>query len=74
LYLLVERSSAIGPTRPPLAWRDDRAFRVACAYISDQPDRNVSLDELAATAGIVTFRLDGIGSGACSLVKAELSR
>lgn len=57
LHALIERSSAVRPARAPLSWRDDRALRVACDYLGDRPERNVSLDELAGAAGIGKFRL-----------------
>jgi AraC-like DNA-binding protein len=57
LHVLVERSSAIRPPRRLLSAHDDRALRVACDYLADRPERNISLDELATTAGIGKFRL-----------------
>jgi AraC-like DNA-binding protein len=57
LRALIERSSAVRPLRSPLRPHDDRAFRLACGYLADRPERNVSLDELAAAAGIGKFRL-----------------
>src|SRR6188472_1772157 len=36
---------------------DERALRTAIEYLSDQPARNVSLEELAAAAGVGKFRL-----------------
>jgi transcriptional regulator GlxA family with amidase domain len=33
------------------------AFRLACDFLGDHPERNVGLDELAAAAGIGKFRL-----------------
>jgi AraC-like DNA-binding protein len=57
LRALVERHSTARPARSPLSPRDDRALRLACDYLGDRPERNVSLDELAAEAGIGKFRL-----------------
>jgi transcriptional regulator GlxA family with amidase domain len=37
--------------------RDDRALRRALELLADHPERNVSLDDLAAAAGIGKFRL-----------------
>ena len=37
--------------------RDDRALRLAYAYLANRPERNIGLDELAAAAGIGKFRL-----------------
>jgi AraC-like DNA-binding protein len=57
LRSLIERSSAVRVPRPPQTPRDDRAFRLACDYLADRPERNVGLDELATAAGIGKFRL-----------------
>lgn len=57
LRAVIGRSSALRPIRPPLSTRDDRAMRLAHDYLGDQPERNISLDELAAAAGIGKFRL-----------------
>jgi AraC-like DNA-binding protein len=57
LRTLVERFSTARPARSPLSPRDDRALRVARDYLGDRPERNVSLDELAAEAGVGKFRL-----------------
>ena len=57
LRVLCERSPAVRHRRSPLTPRDDRALRLACDYLGDRPERNVGLDELAATAGIGKFRL-----------------
>jgi AraC-like DNA-binding protein len=57
LRALIERFPAGRPRRSPLSPRDDKAFRLACDYLGDRPDRNVSLDELATAAGIGKFRL-----------------
>jgi AraC-like DNA-binding protein len=39
------------------AARDDPALRRACAFLADNLDRNVTLDELAAAAGVSRFRV-----------------
>jgi AraC-like DNA-binding protein len=57
LRAVIERFSAPRLMRPTLSARDDRAFRSACEYLADQPERNIGLDELAAAAGIGKFRL-----------------
>ena len=57
LRMLLERASPMRPQRPALTPRDDRALRLACDYLGDRPERNVSLEELAAQAGIGKFRL-----------------
>jgi AraC-like DNA-binding protein len=57
LRALVERFPAGRPRRSRLSARDDKALRLACAYLGDRPERNVSLDELAIAAGIGKFRL-----------------
>src|SRR4051812_19236715 len=57
LRALIERFSTARPSRSPVNPRDDRAFRLACDYLGDHPERNVSLEELAAQAGIGKFRL-----------------
>ncbi len=57
LRTLIERCAAIRVPQAPLGARDDRALRLACDYLGDQPGRNVGLDELAAAAGIGKFRL-----------------
>lgn len=57
LRAVVERATVARRPRSPLGRRDDRGLRAACALLGDQPDRNVSLDELAAAAGIEKFRL-----------------
>lgn len=57
LQAVIARSGATGPARPPLSHRDDRALRAALGYLGDQSERNISLDELAAAAGIGKFRL-----------------
>lgn len=57
LRALVECFPAGRPKRSPFSPRDDKALRLACDYLGDRPDRNVSLDELATVAGIGKFRL-----------------
>src|SRR4051794_13370209 len=57
LRALIERFSTARPSRAPVNPRDDRAFRLACDYLGDHPERNVGLEELAAQAGIGKFRL-----------------
>ncbi|MGI8449109.1 MAG: helix-turn-helix domain-containing protein [Streptosporangiaceae bacterium] len=57
LRALIVHTPADRPQRSPLSPRDDKALRLACDYLADRPERNVSLDELAAAAGIGKFRL-----------------
>jgi AraC-like DNA-binding protein len=57
LRALIERFSTARPARAPLSPRDDRALRRACDYLGECSERNISLDELAAEAGIGKFRL-----------------
>jgi AraC-like DNA-binding protein len=57
LHTLIGRYSTVRLPRSALGVRDDRAFRLACDYLGDHPQRNVGLDELAAAAGIGKFRL-----------------
>jgi AraC-like DNA-binding protein len=57
LSALIERASTGRPSRAPLSPRDDRALRLTCEYLADQPERNVGLDELANVAGIGKIRL-----------------
>lgn len=57
LRAIIERSSTRGPTRTPLGTHDNRALRLAQEFLGDQPERNISLDDLAAAAGISKFRL-----------------
>ena len=59
LRAVVERSGAVRAdhrARTPTP-REDRALRLACDFIGDQPQRNIGLDELAAAAGIGKFPL-----------------
>jgi AraC-like DNA-binding protein len=57
LRALIERAAPRRPTRLPVSDRDDKALRRALDFLRDQPERNVSLDELALAAGIGKFRL-----------------
>jgi AraC-like DNA-binding protein len=57
LRALIERSPAQRPASRPVSARDDRALRLALDCLRDRPEHNVSLDELAAAAGIGKFRL-----------------
>ena len=57
LRALIERAPAVRPSRRPISDRDDKALRAAYDYLAEQPERNISLDELANTAGIGKFRL-----------------
>ena len=57
LRLLVERSPTVRAPRVQLSARDDRALHLARDYLGDRAAQNVSLDELAAAAGIGKFRL-----------------
>jgi AraC-like DNA-binding protein len=57
LSLMLDRSSAVRPRRPPPGSRDGRALRLALDYLGDHRRANVALDELAAAAGIGKFRL-----------------
>lgn len=56
LRAVVQRAAERRPRRP-IAARDERALRLACDYLGDDLARNVGLDELAAAAGVGTFRL-----------------
>jgi AraC-like DNA-binding protein len=57
LRALTDRSPDARPRRSPLSPGDDKALRLARDYLADQPERNISLDELATAAGIGKFRL-----------------
>jgi AraC-like DNA-binding protein len=57
LHKLVGRFSTSRSPRSAVNLGDDRAFRLACEYLADRPERNIGLDELAAAAGISKFRL-----------------
>jgi AraC-like DNA-binding protein len=57
LRALIDRSPDGHPRRSPLSPADDKALRLARDYLADQPERNISLDELATAAGIGKFRL-----------------
>lgn len=57
LRAVLERSPVSRPRRSPLSPRDDKALRLARDYLAGNSQRNISLDELAAAAGIGKFRL-----------------
>lgn len=57
LRAVIDRHAADRPARTPPAPSDERALRVACEYLAEHPERNVSLDELATVTGIGKFRL-----------------
>jgi AraC-like DNA-binding protein len=57
LRTLIGRFSTVRLPRHAVGLRDGGAFRLACDYLGDHPERNVGLDELAAAAGIGKFRL-----------------
>jgi AraC-like DNA-binding protein len=57
LRALIDRSPDARPRRSPLSPGDDKALRLARDFLADQPERNISLDELATAAGIGKFRL-----------------
>jgi AraC-like DNA-binding protein len=57
LRAMTGRSPDARSQRSPLSTGDDKALRLARDYLADQPERNISLDELAAAAGIGKFRL-----------------
>ncbi|MEA2424809.1 MAG: hypothetical protein QOH13_1219 [Thermoleophilaceae bacterium] len=57
LRALIERTEASRAARTPLAAGDRRALRLALEFLADRPERNISLDELAAAAGVGKFRL-----------------
>ena len=57
LRLLVQRGRGRPRSRSPRPGRDPRAVRVARDVLESAPQDNVSLDELAAAAGIGKFRL-----------------
>jgi AraC-like DNA-binding protein len=57
LRALIDRSPGARPRRSRLRPGDDKALRLARDYLADQPERNISLDELATAAGIGKFRL-----------------
>jgi AraC-like DNA-binding protein len=57
LRALIDRSPDARPRRSPLDPGDDKALRLARDFLADQPERNISLDELATAAGIGKFRL-----------------
>jgi AraC-like DNA-binding protein len=57
LRVLIDRSSAVRSARPAITAGDEGALGLAFAYLADQPERNIGLDELATAAGIGKFRL-----------------
>jgi AraC-like DNA-binding protein len=57
LRALISRPAAVRAAGARPGSRDDRAFRAACAYLADRPERNVGLQELADAAGMGKFRL-----------------
>lgn len=57
LHSVIERADPRRTPAPSLTPRDDRALRRASEYLADHLTDNVSLDELAAAAGIGKFRL-----------------
>lgn len=57
LQQLVARWSSTRPPAPRTDARDDRALRLACDFLGDHAERNVSLDELSAVTGVDKFRL-----------------
>ena len=57
LYRIVGSGSMWHIRRPRRTARDERALQLAHDYRGDQPERNISLDELAAAAGVGKFRL-----------------
>lgn len=56
LHAVIARSG-VSVIRPPLMDRDDRALQQALTFLRDVPYRNISLEDLAAAAGIGKFRL-----------------
>ncbi|HEY6744896.1 MAG TPA: AraC family transcriptional regulator [Mycobacteriales bacterium] len=57
LRRLIDQRSATRRRSPVAARTDGGALRRALELLADQPERNISLDELAAAAGIGKFRL-----------------
>ena len=57
LRRVIDEHSANRRTASTLGAQDDRALRRALELLADTPERNISLDELAAAAGIGKFRL-----------------
>lgn len=57
LRRVIDQRSATRRTGAAVTPRDDRALRRALELLAEQPERNVSLDDLAAAAGIGKFRL-----------------
>lgn len=54
---MIDRSSVQRRPQSATTPRDDRALRMAIEMLADQPERNVSLDDLAAAVGVGKFRL-----------------
>jgi AraC-like DNA-binding protein len=57
LRRLIDQRSATRRPRPAATGADGHALRRALEFLADQPERNISLDELAAAAGTGKFRL-----------------
>lgn len=57
LYRVVDSGSVRHIRRPRRTARDEHALQLAHDYLAYQPERNISLDELAGAAGIGKFRL-----------------
>ena len=57
LRALIERAGPKRTPPPAVTPREDRALRLASEYLTDRLAYNVSLDQLAAAAGIGKFRL-----------------
>lgn len=57
LRAVVDRWSPARPAPVPLHLHDARALRLAYDFLGDEVERNVSLDELSAVAGVDKFRL-----------------
>jgi hypothetical protein len=64
LRVLIDRSSAVRSARPAITAGDEGALGLAFAYLADQPERNIGLDELATAAGIGKFRLIRLSASA----------
>lgn len=57
LRRLIDQRSANRQPRPVATPADGTALRRALEFLADQPERNISLDELAAAAGTGKFRV-----------------
>jgi AraC family transcriptional regulator len=55
VHLLRGYSARPGLDEPPLLWAAPAALRRALAYIEDQPQARISLDELAGVAGLSRY-------------------